>query len=148
MALIPNHSCDPILLSCKVGTEPCCHKANNWGWRYLVLTMGALTFTMFMSRLCFFFHLFESPKFLLSQGRQSEAVAAVHGVAYRNGKQTWLSEDILNEIGGYPGATEDQVFSKSDAVKNHLKRFSTERIKPLFATKKIGLNTALVWYCR
>jgi hypothetical protein len=109
--------------------------------------MGALTFTMFLARLCFFFHLFESPKFLLSQGRQSEAVAAVHGVAYRNGKQTWLSEDILNEIGGHPEVIGDQVLSKSEAMKHHLKRFSTERINPLFATKKIGLNTALVWYC-
>lgn len=34
---------------------------------------------MFVARF-FFFHLFESPKYLLSKGRQAEAVATVHGI--------------------------------------------------------------------
>ena len=34
---------------------------------------------MFVARF-FFFHLFESPKYLLSRGRQAEAVATVHGI--------------------------------------------------------------------
>ena len=34
---------------------------------------------MFICRF-FLFHLFESPKFLLSRGRQAEAVATVHGI--------------------------------------------------------------------
>lgn len=34
---------------------------------------------MFVARF-FLFHLFESPKFLLSRGRQAEAVATVHGI--------------------------------------------------------------------
>ncbi len=43
--------------------------------------MGAMTFVMFLSRFLLF-HLFESPKFLLSRGRQAEAVAVVHGMRY------------------------------------------------------------------
>lgn len=49
------------------------------GWRYLNITIGGLTFLMFVCRF-FLFHLFESPKFLLSRGRQAEAVATVHGI--------------------------------------------------------------------
>ena len=49
------------------------------GWRYFNIVMGATTFFMFVCRF-FLFHLFESPKFLLSRGRQSEAVAVVHGI--------------------------------------------------------------------
>lgn len=53
------------------------------GWRYFVYTIGVITFIMFLTRFVLF-HLFESPKFLLSQGRQTEAVAVVHGIARKN----------------------------------------------------------------
>ncbi|KAL8739137.1 MAG: hypothetical protein Q9181_000166 [Wetmoreana brouardii] len=108
------------------------------GWRYLNITLGAITFVMFMCRF-FLFHLYESPKFLLSQGRQSEAVAAVHGIAYKNKKTTWLSEDILNEIGGLTAVEEKQKLSAGEIVKRNLDKFSTQRIAPLFATRKLGL---------
>ncbi|KAL8703127.1 MAG: hypothetical protein Q9201_003686 [Fulgogasparrea decipioides] len=101
---------------------------------------------MFMCRF-FLFHLYESPKFLLSQGRQAEAVAAVHGIAYKNKKTTWLSEDILNEIGGLAAVEEKQKLSAGEIVKRNLDKFSTQRIAPLFATKKLGLMTCLVWFC-
>lgn len=109
------------------------------GWRYLNITLGAITFFMFMCRF-FLFHLYESPKFLLSQGRQSEAVATVHGIAYKNKKTTWLSEDILNEIGGLALVEEKgQKLSKGEIVKRNLDKFSTQRVAPLFATKRMGI---------
>lgn len=87
----------------------------------------------------FLFHLYESPKFLLSRGRQAEAVATVHGIAYKNKRTTWLSEDILNEIGGVTEAEEKQKLSIGEIVTRNLDKFSTQRIAPLFATKKLGL---------
>ncbi|KAI4124842.1 MAG: hypothetical protein LQ338_004596 [Usnochroma carphineum] len=120
---------------------------NNMGWRYLNITLGAITFFMFMCRF-FLFHLYESPKFLLSQGRQSEAVATVHGIAYKNKKTTWLSEDILNEIGGLALVEEKgQKLSKGEIVKRNLDKFSTQRVAPLFATKRMGIMTLLIWFC-
>lgn len=105
-----------------------------------------MTFVMFTCRF-FLFHLYESPKFLLSQGRQPEAVAAVHGIAYKNRKQTWLSEDVLNEIGGTAAAVEKEHLSTGEIVKRNLGKFSTQRIGPLFATKKLGLmSTSLLLY--
>jgi len=101
---------------------------------------------MFVARF-FFFHLFESPKFLLSRGRQPEAVAVVHGIAFKNNKKTWLTEEILSEIGGYPGVAGDRQLSNKDIVKRQFEKFSTERIKPLFANRKLGINTALLWFC-
>jgi hypothetical protein len=65
------------------------------GWRYLILTLGAITFFMFICRF-FFFHLYESPKFLLSRGRQAEAVATVYGIAHYNKTTTWLTEYVLS----------------------------------------------------
>ena len=93
---------------------------------------------MFVARF-FFFHLFESPKFLLSRGRQAEAVATVHGIAYKNGRTTWLTEEILNEIGGEVVKPEDLKLSYAEVVKRFFSKFSGERIAPLFATRRLGL---------
>ncbi|CAL8584497.1 hypothetical protein XPA_010090 [Xanthoria parietina] len=143
---LPNYECATGLESCNISAPPCCTRSQNQGWRYLNLTLGAMTFVMFTCRF-FLFHLYESPKFLLSQGRQPEAVAAVHGIAYKNRKQTWLSEDVLNAIGGTAAAVEKEHLSTGEIVKRNLGKFSTERIGPLFATKKLGLMTCLIWFC-
>lgn len=110
------------------------------GWRYFVLTMGSLTIVMFICRF-FLFHLYESPKFLLARGRQDEAVAAVHGIAYKNKTKTWLTVDILNEIGGYPEENAPQTLSTKEIVQRNLSKFSLQRVRPLFATKKLGFTS-------
>ncbi|KAJ6120418.1 hypothetical protein N7523_004698 [Penicillium sp. IBT 18751x] len=136
-AYIPNFSCE---------TAANCTKADNWGWRYLVLTLGAITFVMFLCRF-FFFTLYESPKFLVSRGRQDEAVAAVQGIAYKNRTTTWLTEEILNEIGGYPEENKKQSLSTFEIIKRSLERFSVQQVKPLFRTKRLGISTILIWFC-
>ncbi|KAI7548969.1 MFS general substrate transporter [Hortaea werneckii] len=145
---IADYSCASDLQSCNVtgGQQHCCGKDNNWGWRYFILTIGALTFFMFICRF-FFFHLFESPKFLLSRGRQGEAVAVVYGIAKHNKAKTWLSEDILNEIGGHPDAVQDDKLSTLEIIKRQLSKFSGQRIGPLFQGWKLALTTALLWFC-
>lgn len=120
--------------------------AEDEGWRYFVYTMGAMTFVMFLARFLLF-HLYESPKFLLSRGRQAEAVAVVHGMAKKNRTTTWLTEEILNEIGGDPKATVDATLSTKEIIMRKLQSFSTERIGPLFANRRLGITTGLVWFC-
>ena len=122
--------------------EECCDPANNKGWRYLVFTLGAMTMVMFCCRF-FLFHLFESPKFLLSRGRQAEAVATVHGIAYRNKTTTWLSEEILNEIGGVSEKPEDEKLTTGQIVGRTFGKFSTQRIAPLFAYRRLAIMTAV-----
>lgn len=145
---IPNYSCAQDLPACSNAGlgEACCTRSSNMGWRYLNITMGAFTFFMFVCRF-FFFHLFESPKFLLSRGRQREAVTVVHAIAYQNGKKTWLDEEILNAIGGRPEEVTDMKLTTGEIIKRQLSKFSSQRIGPLFASKKLGSNTALLWFC-
>lgn len=95
---------------------------------------------MFLCRF-FLFTLYESPKFLVSRGRQDEAVAAVQGIAHKNKTTTWLTEEILNEIGGYPEETEKQSLSTIEIIQRSLERFSVQQIKPLFRTKKLGISS-------
>lgn len=122
----------------------------NWpaerGWRLFVLTIGIVTFAMFVIRF-FIFRLFESPKYLLSCGRQAEAVAVIHGIAYRNGTKTWLTSDILDAVvddnsthHAPPGV------STTSVIKNKLASFSGDRLRPLFNSKKLGLATVLIWF--
>ncbi|OJJ54785.1 hypothetical protein ASPSYDRAFT_210462 [Aspergillus sydowii CBS 593.65] len=137
-AFIPNFSCDD--------SAPVCLKADNWGWRYLVLSLGAITFAMFLCRF-FLFTFYESPKFLVSRGRQDEAVAAVQGIARKNKTTTWLTVDLLNELGGIAEEREAEKLSVAEIIKRSLSRFSVQQIAPLFATKRLGLSTVLIWFC-
>ncbi|EHK45090.1 uncharacterized protein TrAtP1_003311 [Trichoderma atroviride] len=126
----------------------------NLGWRYFIMTIGIITFAMFCIRF-FLFHMFESPKFLLNKGRQNEAVAVVHGIAYRNGAKTWLTSEILDQVAAEDpeqSSPNNQRYSMSSAprsnlFKEKLKGFSGERIRPLFQTKTLALATTLIWIC-
>lgn len=124
------------------------------GWRYFVLTIGIITFTMFAIRF-FLFHMFESPKFLLNKGRQSEAVAVVHGIAFRNGAKTWLTSEILDLVAADDPEQSSHVAHqysmssapRSNVLKEKLRGFSGDRLRPLFQTKTLGIATSLVWFC-
>ncbi|KAI1745175.1 sugar transporter [Xylaria scruposa] len=123
----------------------------NWpvdqGWRLFIATIGIVTFIMFIIRFGLF-HLFESPKYLLSQGRQSEAVAVVHGIAYRNNKKTWLTEEVLDAVVDTEDTERAPVrVSARSVLKQNLSSFSLSHIQPLFQNRKLGLTTALIWFC-
>lgn len=126
----------------------------NWpveqGWRYFAVTIGIITFGMFAIRF-FIFHLFESPKFLLTKGRQNEAVAVVHGMAYRNRTRTWLTSDILDQVAlsdGEPHVA-NVALSKpaTNVIREKLRALSGERLRPLFQNKKLAVSTSLIWFC-
>ncbi|KAM0287201.1 hypothetical protein ACHAQH_000515 [Verticillium albo-atrum] len=124
----------------------------NWpadeGWRLFVFVIGVMTLVMFGIR-CFLFHLFESPKFLLSKGRQTEAIAVVHGIAYRNGAKTWLTEEIMNAVVddvAHPELREARPLGAS-VLKDKLSKFSGDRIRPLFQNKTLGMATLIIWFC-
>lgn len=129
--------------SCAENANPCLSQ-DNMGWRYFCYVLGCITFFQWIMRFLVF-QMFESPKFLLSRGRQAEAVAVVHGIAYKNGKKTWLTEEILNEVGGYPEPGVSEKLSVAEIVKRSLNKFSGERIRPLFSYWKLGLTTGLLW---
>ncbi|KAL1974364.1 hypothetical protein VTN31DRAFT_4568 [Thermomyces dupontii] len=145
---VPNYSCAEGLDACSVvpDGQPCCRREDNMGWRYLNISMGAITLVMFACRF-FLFHLYESPKFLLSRGRQKEAVRTVHAIAYKNKTKTWLTEEILNEIGGYPEEVGDATLSNVEIVKRALSKFGASRIGPLFAGWRLAVTTVILWFC-
>lgn len=85
-------------------------------------------------------------QYLLSRGRQAEAVATVHGLAYKNRRKTWLTEAILDEVGGRTEVAADSKLSTVEILRRSAGKFSTERIGPLFANRRLGITTALLWF--
>jgi hypothetical protein len=58
--------------------------------------------------------------------------------AYKNGRKTWLSEEVLNAIGGDPAVVDSAKLSNGQIVQRFFSRFSRDRLAPLFATKKMA----------
>ncbi|KAI0798733.1 major facilitator superfamily domain-containing protein [Xylaria sp. FL0064] len=134
--LLSNFTCDI--------TDTNCTRAENFGWRYFMITVGGLTLIMFIVRF-FAFTIFESPKYLMGKGREEEAVRIVHEVARRNKTESWLTIEHLKacEPEGY-----EQRTSAADAVKRKLESVNLTHIRALFVTKKLGYSTGalmLVW---
>lgn len=118
------------------------------GWRYFIFAIGVLTFIMFVLR-SVVSQVYESPKFLLSQGRTAEAVTVVQRVALRNNARTWLTTSVLDAVVAGEDAPVEQApvrVSASSVLMDNLKSFSGERLRPLFSTRKLGLATGLLWF--
>ncbi|UZJ56407.1 hypothetical protein CBS101457_005727 [Exobasidium rhododendri] len=90
-AFIANYTCTGT--NVVGGTGGSCDPADNKGWRYTFYTLGATTFVLFILRFVVF-QLPESPKFLISKGRDAEAVLTMKEIARRNG--TVLGDDVLS----------------------------------------------------
>ena len=110
--------------------------------------MGGVALMMFIGRFVFF-TIFESPKFLMGKGNDSEAVRIVHEVARRNGKASSLTLEELTTCNNYalPG-TAQQTSTATAVVKRNLQKLDSSHVKALFATKKLAFSTStitLVW---
>ncbi|KAM0808258.1 putative Major facilitator superfamily transporter [Seiridium cardinale] len=121
-----------------------CTRQENMGWRYFLVAMGGMTLIMFLSRFLFF-HIYESPKYLMGKGRDEDAVKIVREVARRNGKETPLTVEDLKacEPEGYVHHGQ-----AGDAIKRKMQIVSSEHVRPLFATRQLAWSTAglmLVW---
>lgn len=192
--------CSSLLAWLQIVDYGAADNTDKTGWRLFITTIGIMTFVMFVVRF-FVFRLFESPKYLLSRGQQSEAVAVIHGLAHRNGTKTWLTEDILEAVAderkgylrrdsretddssnfvGYDAMNNDDDNDIDDEgndhdearlvdgsnhrrgsainalpgstpgtttlVRDRLKAFSGEHLRPLFRTRHLGIATVLIWF--
>ncbi|KAI7758680.1 hypothetical protein LZL87_007071 [Fusarium oxysporum] len=130
----------PLLGNYTCEQDTVCRRKDNMGWRYFTITVGGLTLLMFLVRFVLF-KIYESPKYLMSKGRDEEAVRVVHTVAKKNGKTSTLSIEDLKacEPEGYVAQTDT-----SAALKRYLEKVDLSHIKALFVTRKLGLSTGLI----
>lgn len=130
----------PLLgnLTCQQDEE--CTRSKNMGWRYFLIAIGGITLIMFLVRFVAF-TIHESPKYLMSKGRDEEAVRIVHEVARRNGKTSELTIEDLKacEPEGYVAHTD-----VGTTLKRHLQKINSKQIRTLFATKRMALSSGII----
>ncbi|KAK0130044.1 hypothetical protein ONS96_000582 [Cadophora gregata f. sp. sojae] len=162
---IPKYSCAADLPSCRSSSlapgEACCRKADNYGWRYLMFTLGGIALGVFLLRFVLFTFQ-ESPKYLIGRGRDEDAMKVLHNVAKVNGYECRLSMDDFRALeashgarspsspngsgdamlkDGVPGQT--AVTAKPPFLQQIKNEFA--RIKILFSTSALTRLTILVW---
>lgn len=134
--LLGYHTCEP---AAKGQPKKVCTKSENFGWRYFMIAMGAVAMIMFCCRF-FFFHLYESPKFLMGRGKDEEAVRVVHEVAKINGKTSNLTLadlEVFNQVG-------QQGTDAEAALKRKLEKVRLTHVRALFASPKLAWSTSLI----
>ncbi|KAL4782315.1 hypothetical protein BJX76DRAFT_369220 [Aspergillus varians] len=134
--------------SCPADATPeTCSRADNMGWRYTLITLGGLALAFTLIRMLFF-KMPETPRYLLSQGKDQAVVDAVNYVARQNGKPEPLTLSMLQDIDfrlGISPTTEETGLSMIEILKENMKEFSGSHYRSLFATRKLSLHTALIW---
>lgn len=158
--LIPKYSCGngadgkPLPACSKVAAgDPCCTKASNMGWRYLLLTTGFTCFSIFLLRFLVF-RFQESPKFLLSRGQDKKAVEVLHSIARFNKRESTITMEVFATLTdeGLPNGTprtDSQILAAgTKELKRslgHKAKAELARYKVLFSTTTMARLTILVW---
>ncbi|PON25999.1 hypothetical protein TGAM01_v204943 [Trichoderma gamsii] len=113
-----------------------CTKANNWGWRYVLFTGGAIVFVMSILRITVV-RLRETPKYLLGLGDDAQVVETFQYLATKYNRPCSLTVEKLEACGEVRTAHSKNRFS-----------FSETRIHfaGLFSNRKMAISTLLVWF--
>ncbi|RAL03261.1 Clavaminate synthase-like protein [Aspergillus ibericus CBS 121593] len=129
-------------------TPGTCHRSENMGWRYTLITLGALSLAFTCIR-WFIFKLPETPRYLLSQGKDQAAVDAVNYVARENSKPEPLTIGMFQEIDARLGITSCESngpgLTTKQIIQENMKDFRSTHYQALFATHKLGLHTTIIW---
>ncbi|KAK0497505.1 MFS general substrate transporter [Armillaria luteobubalina] len=111
--------------SCETNHVPCPRSANQ-GWRYFLFAMGGLMMLLWAIRF-FIFKLYESPKYLMGRGRDTEAVEVVHKAGGEKENQDSLMDTSVRA-----------------AIRRNLRELSGDHVRPLFANAKLAWSTSLI----
>jgi hypothetical protein len=148
----PKWRCDPALPSCRaVGArEACCTVSSNMGWRYNLIVLGGLTLVVFFLRY-FVFRFQESPKYLLSRGKEAEAIEVLHRIAKFNKQPPpTLTVEMFAAIDEAASSEESRRTGGPEgtaaATKKVLSGFTKEvaRLKGIFTNKLSAFIFALL----
>ena len=122
-----NYSCAPD------ATVAECTWGDNWGWRYLHFTCGALVLVAASLRVLIL-RMPQTPKWLVSQNRDEELIANLAAVAQKYNRPLSLTLEKLQSQGRVMH-TEKSVFSAL-RLKQHFSQ--------LFTTRKLAYSTIMI----
>lgn len=132
-AFIPNYSC---------ADADHCTRANNQGWRYVWYTSGAFVFLLSILRVTII-RLEETPKFLLAEGKDEEAVRVLQNIARKHARPCSLTAEHLAAC----GSTKLRATAATSLSQRLISPWEVAfHFKGLYATRKMALSTTLVWF--
>jgi len=105
------------------------------GWRYVYFTSGALVLVLSLLRVTVV-RLKETPKYQLAEGDDAGLVKNLQDIARKYNRRCSLTLEKLEACGKVYGTHGEHRFSFNE--------FQIH-VAGLFATKKIGLSTTLIW---
>lgn len=115
-----------------------CDSRDNRGWRYVWYADSAIVLVLALVRLLL--KLDETPKFLVSNNRDEEAFELLSKIATRYNRPLSLTlDDLLN-----CGEVQRDQYNKERSVKKYFVQCA-DNTKALFRTKKMALNTGLLF---
>ncbi|KAH8881333.1 MFS general substrate transporter [Thozetella sp. PMI_491] len=112
-----------------------CTHDNNMGWRYTMYTGGAAVFVMSVARITVI-RLLETPKYLLALGEDEKVIETLQSIATKYGKTCSLTVEALTACGVVRTTHSASRFSIGETLIH---------FRGLFATKRMGLSTILIW---
>jgi hypothetical protein len=111
--------------------------------------MGGFMMVLWLIRF-FVFKLYESPKYLMGRGRDQDAVIVVHEIARYNGVHSSLTVGELKDAENVGAAVSEgegehvEGIHAGSIVRQHLSKFDSNHVYPLFATRKLAFSTSLL----
>lgn len=117
-------------------TADTCTYANNKGWRYVWFSNGALILVMSILRVTII-RMKETPKYLLAKGQDEEVAQLFQDIAAKYNRPCNLTVEKLLECGTIKSTYGTKRYSFGE-LGAHL--------RGLFATKKLGISTSLIWF--
>ncbi|KAI3405125.2 hypothetical protein KGF56_002081 [Candida oxycetoniae] len=130
-AYLPNNSCD---------SYENCPSGSNKGWRYVWYTNGCIVLAMAILRITVI-RLKETPKFLVVNNRDAEAIQVLHSIAHKYNRSCSLTLEQLQSCGEIES---NEDYRKHFNLKGTL-RIAFQHLKILFATRKAIRSTVLLF---
>lgn len=130
-AFLPRYSCS---------SADHCPSHENRGWRYLYYCNGCIVLFLAIMRLTVI-RLKETPKFLVANNRDAEAVAVLQGLAVKYDRPCSLTLEMLEACGEI---TSNSDYRKQNSVMGLL-GLTWKHIKMLFATRKSARSAILLF---
>ncbi|KAL4801862.1 major facilitator superfamily domain-containing protein [Aspergillus unguis] len=131
-AFMPNYSC---------ADAATCTYDNNKGWRYVWYTSGAFVFVLSILRITVV-RLEETPKFLVSEGKDEKVVAVLQKIATKYNRPCSLTVERLTAL----GVTRQAPTNAQRSFKLIALPEVGRHLSGLYATRKMGLSTTLIWF--
>ena len=113
-----------------------CTRDNNWGWRYVLFTGGALVFVLSILRVTVV-RLRETPKYLLGLGKDAEVIETFEFLAKKYNRPCSLTLEKLEACGSIQSAHRGNRASVGEMMIH---------LRGLFVTKKMAISTAMIWF--